>query len=267
MRWWRRKRSFGSAREGAGDGGDTVRTGEASAPSAFGSLTGRLDAPDGAGVEVTVTVTEEGLLVTPADAASEHPAADGRLYRWEEVAHQWWSAPYECEWADEVSVRATFVHLRRFAFTDGTVVDARVSDPPIVLAEAAFGAGHLPDTGPSAAAVLTARIDARVTPSRLARTRAALAEGRAVEFGPLTATREGMSFGDETFAWGDLTSLRVSYMYAASFEDDLGCRLRIEYHDREAGPYGIPYRWIRIPALDVRDLDVLEGLAAEFMAG
>ncbi|MEU0186642.1 hypothetical protein ABZ312_36585 [Streptomyces sp. NPDC006207] len=79
----------------------------------------------------------------------------------------------------------------------------------------------------------------------------------------MTATSDGLLHDGTHVPWEDITSLRYSYVPVSMFEDDLGARLRTECRDRNAGRYGFRFQWLRIPALEVPDREVLLRLAAE----
>ncbi|MFJ9119171.1 hypothetical protein ACIRJO_26910 [Streptomyces sp. NPDC102394] len=102
-----------------------------------------------------------------------------------------------------------------------------------------------------------------MTEVQLAATRATLAAGSQVEFGPLSATPDCLRHQGTGIPWEDITALRYSFVHASVDEGDLGAYVRMEYRDREAGAYGFSFQRLRIPALDVPDVQVLKRLAAE----
>ncbi|MFG2985424.1 hypothetical protein ACGFYQ_29890 [Streptomyces sp. NPDC048258] len=140
---------------------------------------------------------------------------------------------------------------------------SRLADPPVTTPGAVFRTGQIADRPPSSIWPLLAHIHTRVTQAQLAKAKATLAAGGQVEFGPVTAVRDGLHYQGTHIPWEDITVLRYSFVHTSVDEEELGAYLRMEFRDREAGAYGFPFQRLRIPALDVPDMEVLERLAAE----
>lgn len=251
-RWWGRKRTSGDT--GAVDPGPDPE-------AADGALPGQADGPDGPRA-VLLRVLDDGVLLSGDGPGGAGTAVAPRTYPWAEITHVWFANDLEGHPTDEDTVVTQWVYDQRLEFADGTVVASRLSDPPVTTPEAVFRTGQLADRPPSVVWPLMARIHAHVTEVQLARAEATLAAGGRVEFGPLTADADGLHHEDTHIPWEDITVLRYSFVHAGVDEDELGAYLRMEFHDRQAGTYGFPFRWLRIPALDVPDVEVLERLAA-----
>ncbi|MFD3454817.1 hypothetical protein ACFWVC_21900 [Streptomyces sp. NPDC058691] len=254
-RWW------GKARKAKGVEAVAERQGASMGP-VHGTLPGQIEGSDGLRA-VTLSVHDAGLTLADDDGDGGHGAAAQRVYPWAEVAHIWTANDMEVDPAVDDTVVTRWVHVQRLAFTDGTVVALRLTDPPVVTPKSVFVTGVIADHPPSTIWPLLERIRDHVTELHVAEAKATLAEGGRVEFGPLTATADGLLHDGTAVPWEDITSLRYSYVPVSMFEDDLGSRLRMEFRDRNAGQYGWPYQWLRIPALEVPDIEVLVRLATE----
>ncbi|MFD7970184.1 hypothetical protein [Streptomyces clavifer] len=247
--WWRRKHT----------GGKTVpeATGpESPADPVYGTLPGEVVGPGGPRA-VTLSVLGDGVVLT-ADESTEDP----RTYRWADVAHMWCANDVDGSLVPDGTVVTQWIHLWRLEFTDGTVVALRLADPPVATPESVFRSGRISPSAPSAIAPLLARIGDPVTELHLVRARASLAAGGQVEFGPLTATSDGLRHDGRQIPWRDITSCRYSVIIADEDESELGAMLRMEYRV-EGGAYGIPFGWLRLPALEVPDMGVVVRLADE----
>ncbi|MEW2175251.1 hypothetical protein AB0890_02800 [Streptomyces sp. NPDC005406] len=202
---------------------------------------------------MTLAVHDDGVVLTDGD--------ERRTYGWSEVAHVWRANDMDGEAADG-SMITKWLHELLLEFTDGTVVNSLLADPPVVTPEAAFRTGRLSSSPPSVIAPVMQRVNAPVTELHLARAKAALAAGGQVEFGPLTATADGLHHDGRKIPWHTITSCRYAFVIFHEDEDELGAMLRMEY-EVDGGANGFPFAWLRIPALDVPDLDVLVRLADE----
>ncbi|MFF3950111.1 hypothetical protein ACFYYN_35625 [Streptomyces sp. NPDC001902] len=191
---------------------------------------------------VTLSVLDGGLALAEGDGDTGHGAAAQRVYPWGEVAHLWSANDLEVDPAEDDTVVTRWVWVQRLAFTDGTVVALRLADPPVVTPKAVFVTGAIADHPDSSIWPLLARIRDHVTELHLAAAKATLAAGGRVDFGPLTATSDGLLHDGTHVPWEDITSLRYSYVPVSMFEDDLGARLRMEFRDRNAGRYGFPFQ-------------------------
>ncbi|MER6675074.1 hypothetical protein [Streptomyces sp. NPDC000983] len=250
-RWWGRKRT------------ETVE--EAVPPprredrSVRGTLAGRIDGSAGPRA-VTLSVLDAGLaLAVDGDAAS---AAAPREYGWAEVTHVWFANDLEGHEVEGDAVSTRWIYDIRLEFTDGTVVASRLGEPPVVTPGALFRSGRLAERPESDIWPLLAHIRTHVTEERLAEVESALAAGGQVEFGPLIATADGLGHEGTLIPWQDITVLRYSFIHADTDPSEIGAFLRIEYRDPDAGQFGFPFRWLRIPALEVPDTEALERLAA-----
>ncbi|MEU3879622.1 MULTISPECIES: hypothetical protein [Streptomyces] len=241
--WWRKK----SAPER-----DVPVTGapEFLAGSVRGTLPAHLDGPGGRRAAALV-VHDDGVVLTVGDVC--------RTYVWSEVAHLWHANDMDGEAADGLMI-TKWLHELLLEFTDGTVVNILLADPPVVTPESAFRAGRLASSPPSVIAPLMQRVIAPVTELHLARAKAALEAGGQVEFGPLTARADGLHHGVKKIPWHAITSCRYGFVLFHEDEDELGAMLRMEYAV-DGGAHGFPFAWLRIPALDVPDLDALVRLA------
>ncbi|WP_433080295.1 hypothetical protein [Streptomyces sp. CA-243310] len=160
------------------------------------------------------------------------------------------------------TVITQWIHVLRLEFTDGTVVASRLADPPVVTPEPVFRSGRISPSPPSVIAPLLKRVSEPVTELHLDRARESLVAGEQVDFGPLTATPDGLRHDGGQIPWRDVTSCRCSVVIADEDESELGAMLRMEYRV-EGGAHGLPFDWLRIPALDVPDMDVVVRLAEE----
>ncbi|MFD9292763.1 hypothetical protein ACFWBV_31750 [Streptomyces sp. NPDC060030] len=220
--------------------------------SVRGTLPAHIDGPGGRRA-VTLAVHDDGVVLTDGD---EH-----RAYVWSEVAHVWHANDMDGEAADGVMI-TEWLHELLLEFTDGTVVNSLLADPPVVTPESEFRTGRLSSSPPSVIAPMMQRVNAPVTELHLARAKATLAAGGQVEFGPLTATADGLRHDGKRIPWHTITSCRYGFVVFHEDEDELGAMLRVEY-EVAGGANGFPFAWLRIPALDVPDLDVLVRLADE----
>lgn len=243
--WWRKK--------SAPERGVPV-TGEPdfSAGSVRGTLPAHIDGPAGRRA-VTLAVHDDGVVLTDG--------GERRTYQWSEVAHLWHANDMEGEAADGVMI-TKWLHELLLEFTDGTVVGSLLADPPVTTPEPAFRTGRLSSSPPSGIASLMQRVNAPVTELHLARAKATLAAGGQVAFGPLTATADGLHHDGTRIPWHTITSCHYSFVIFSEDEEELGAMLRMEY-EVDGGAHGFPFAWLRIPALDVPDLDVLVRLAEE----
>ncbi|MFD6115262.1 hypothetical protein ACFWG0_34920 [Streptomyces yangpuensis] len=222
-----------------------------------GTLAGEAVGPDGPQA-MTLSVFGDGVVLTEDDGTgSPH------VYRWTQVARLWCANDVDGSHAPDGMVVTQWVHALRMEFTDGTVFASRMTDPPIATPEAVFLSGRMSPSPPSAIAPLVDRIRGPVTALHLARARGSLAAGEEVEFGPLTATADGLRHDGKDISWHSITSCRYGVVIAHEDESELGALLRMEYRAAEGGAYGFPFHWLRIPALDVPDMDVLIGLVDE----
>jgi hypothetical protein len=253
-RWWGKKRT-------SGDTGAVPAGPDPSAEAADGTLPGQVDGPDGPRA-VLLRVLDDGVVLTGDDGGGGPTALAPRTYPWAEITHLWFANDLEGHSTEDDTVVTQWVYDQRLEFADGTVVASRLSDPPVTTPGAVFRTGQIADRPPSVVWPLMARIHAHVTEVQLARAEATLAAGGRVEFGSLAADADGLYHQETHIPWEDVTELRYSFVHASVDEDELGAYLRLEFHDREAGTYGFPFRWLRIPALDVPDVEVLERLAA-----
>lgn len=248
--WWRKK----SAPEKHVPEKDVPVTGEPefSAGSARGTLPAHIDGPGGRRA-VTLAVHDDGVVLTDGD--------ERRAYQWSEVAHVWHANDMDGEAADGLMI-TKWLHELLLEFADGTVVGSLLADPPVVTPEPAFRTGQLSSSPPSVIAPLMQRVNAPVTELHLARAKATLAAGGQVDFGPLTATADGLHHGGKKIPWHTITSCHYGVVIFSEDEEELGAMLRMEY-EVDGGASGFPFAWLRIPALDVPDLDVLVRLAEE----
>ncbi|MGI5478804.1 hypothetical protein [Streptomyces lavendofoliae] len=254
-RWWRRDQ--------ASDGGEAAPSAQdRSANAAHGTLPGQVDTSDGPRA-VTLGVHDSGLTLTADDGGDGRSTLAPRTYPWAEITHVWFANDLEGHSTEDDAVVTRWVYLQRLEFADGTVVASRLADPPVTTPGAVFRTGRIADRPLSTIWPLLARIHTHVTEVRLADADKTLAAGGLVEFGPLTADGDGLHHQGTRIPWEDITALRYSFVIAGVDEDELGAHLRMEFRDREAGAYGFPVRWLRIPALEVPDIEVLERLAAE----
>ncbi|MFF8293272.1 hypothetical protein ACF068_29205 [Streptomyces sp. NPDC016309] len=226
-----------------------------------GALPGQVDESGGLRA-VMLRVHDSGLMLTAHDGAGRS-ARVPRMYPWAEITHVWFANDLDGHSTEGDSVVTRWVYVQRLELADGTVVTSRLADPPVTTPGAVFRTGRIADHPPSAIWPLLAHIHTRVTAVQLAKAETILAAGGRVEFGPLTADGGGLHHQDTHIPWDDITVLRYSFVHASVHEEELGAYLRMEFRDREAGAYGFPFRWLRIPALDVPDIEVLERLAAE----
>ncbi|MFC8226387.1 hypothetical protein [Streptomyces sp. NPDC057287] len=243
--WWRRKSA--PETDVPVTGAPKFLTG-----SARGTLPAHIDGPGGRRA-VTLAVHDDGVALTDGE--------EGRTYRWSEVAHVWHANDMDGEAADGLMI-TEWLHELLLEFTDGTVVNSLLADPPVATPESAFRTGRLSSSPPSVIAPLMQRVIAPVTELLLARAKATLAAGGQVEFGPLTATAEGLHHDGKEVPWNTITSCRYGFVIFHEDEDELGAMLRMEY-EVDSGAHGIPFAWLRIPALDVPEVDVLVRLADE----
>lgn len=253
--WWRKKSaSEKNVPERNVPEKDVPVTGEPefSVGSARGTLPAHIDGPGGRR-GVTLAVHDDGVVLTDGD--------ERHAYQWSEVAHVWHANDMDGEAADGLMI-TKWLHELLLEFTDGTVVGSLLADPPVVTPEPAFRTGQLSSSPPSVIAPLMQRVNAPVTELHLARAKAALAAGGQVDFGPLTATAEGLHHDGKKIPWHTITSCRYSVVIFSEDEEELGAMLRMEY-EVDGGEFGFPFAWLRIPALDVPDLDVLVRLAEE----
>ncbi|MFG2432238.1 hypothetical protein [Streptomyces sp. NPDC048590] len=225
---------------------------EFSAGSARGKLPAHIDGPGGRR-GVTLAVHDDGVVLTGGD--------ERRAFQWSEVAHVWHANDMDGEAADGLMI-TKWLHELLLEFTDGTVVGSLLADPPVVTPEPAFRTGQLSSSPPSVIAPLMQRVIAPVTELHLARAKATLAAGGQVDFGPLTATAYGLHHDGKKIPWHTITSCRYSVVIFSEDEEELGAMLRVEY-EVDGGEFGFPFAWLRIPALDVPDLDVLVRLAED----
>ncbi|MEU9572353.1 hypothetical protein AB0D62_21255 [Streptomyces massasporeus] len=256
-RWWGKKRMP--------EGVKAVPSGQdSSTDSVHGTLPGQVDGSGGLRT-VLLCVHDSGLMLTTDDDGGGAQAnVAPRMYPWAEITHVWFANDLEGHSTTEGDAIVTqWVYIQRLEFADGTVVTSRLADPPVTTPGAVFRTGQIADRPPSSIWPLLAHIQARVTEVQLANVNTALAAGGPVQFGPLTADEDGLHHQDTHIPWEDITALRYSFVHAGVDEDELGAYLRMEFRDREAGTYGFPFRWLRIPALDVPDIGVLERLYAE----
>jgi hypothetical protein len=227
-----------------------------------GRLPGQVDAPDGPRT-VLLCVHDSGVMLIGDDGGDVRAALAPRMYPWTEITHVWFANDLEGHSAEGGAVVTQWVYIQRLEFADGTVVTSRLADPPVTTPGALFRTGQIADRPPSSIWPLMAHIHTHVTEVQLTKAKATLAAGGQVEFGPLTAHGDGLRHQDTHIPWEDITVLRYSFVHASVEEDELGAYLRMEFRDREAGAYGFPFRWLRIPALHVPDIEVLEQLAEE----
>ncbi|MEU6212077.1 hypothetical protein ABZ891_19515 [Streptomyces sp. NPDC047023] len=222
-----------------------------------GTLAGEAVGPYGPQA-MTLSVFGDGVVLTEDDGTG-----GPHVYRWAQVTRLWCANDVDGSHAPDGMVVTQWVHVLRMEFTDGTVFASRMTDPPIATPEAVFLSGRMSPSPPSAIAPLVDRIRGPVTALNLARVRGSLAAGEEVEFGPITATADGLRHDGKNISWHSITSCRYSVVIAHEDESELGALLRMEYRAAEGGAYGFPFHWLRIPALDVPDMDVLIGLVDE----
>ncbi|MFD6419264.1 hypothetical protein [Streptomyces sp. NPDC060194] len=243
-RWWQKK--------SAPEKGGPVTGEQYFSAEAHGTLPAHIDGPDGRR-QVTLAVHDDGVVLS--DGNTHRP------YRWSDVAHLWHANDMDGEAANGLMI-TKWLHELLLEFTDGTVVGSLLADPPVVTPEAAFRNGQLSSSPPSVIAPLMQRVNAPVTELHLTRAKARLAAGGQVHFGPLTATPDGLHHHGKKIPWHTITSCRYSVVIFSEDEEELGAMLRMEY-EVDGGAHGLPFDWLRIPALDVPDLDVLVRLTEE----
>ncbi|MEU6682873.1 hypothetical protein [Streptomyces sp. NPDC046832] len=210
-----------------------------------------------------LSVHRSGVTLSADDGGDGQAAPAPRMYPWAEITHLWFANDLEGHSSAGDTVVTQWLYIQRLEFADGTVVTSRLADPPVTTPGDVFRTGQIADRPPSSIWPLMAHIHTHVTEAQLAKAKATLAAGGRVEFGPLSADGDGLDYQDIHIPWEDITVLRYSFVHASVDEDELGAYLRMEFRDREAGAYGFPFRWLRIPAFDVPDIEVLEQLAAE----
>lgn len=251
--WWRRKHTPEKDVPGAA-------MPEVPAGPVYGTLSGEIVGPGGPRA-VVVSVLGDGV----APARDEQAAGDAeplRTYCWAEVAHMWSANDVDGSVVPDGTVITRWIHVLRLEFTDGTVVASRLADPPVVTPEPVFRSGRISPSPPSVIAPLLKRVSEPVTELHLDRARESFVAGEQVDFGPLTATPDGLRHDGGQIPWRDITSCRYSVVIADEDESELGAMLRMEYRV-EGGAHGLPFNWLRIPALDVPDMDVVMRLAEE----
>lgn len=254
-RWWGRQRISRRGRA-------VPSRQDLSTDPVHGTLAGQINDSEGPRT-VTLSVLDSGLALTADDGGDGHATLAPRVYPWVEITHVWFANDIEGNSTEGDAVITQWVYIQRLQFADGTVVTSRLADPPVTTPGAVFRTGRIAERPSSSIWPLLAHIHTRVTEAQLAKAKATLAAGGHVEFGPVTAVGDGLHYQGTHIRWEDITVLRYSFVHAGADEDELGAYLRIEFRDREAGAYGFPFQWLRIPAFDVPDTEVLERLAAE----
>ncbi|MEV3973493.1 hypothetical protein AB0K68_36070 [Streptomyces sp. NPDC050698] len=254
-RWWGRKQTS--------EGIKAVPSGQDSSTGpVHGTLPGQVDSSDGLRA-VRLHVHDSGLTLTADDGEGVQATLAPRMYSWAEVTHVWFANDLEGHATEDDAVITQWIYVQQLEFADGAVVTSRLADPPVTTPGGVFRTGQIADRPPSTIWPLLARIHTHAAEVQLANARTTLAAGGHVQFGPLTADEDGLHYQDTHIPWEDITALRYSFVHASVDEDELGAHLRVEYRDREAGAYGFPFRWLRIPAHDVPNIEALERLAAE----
>lgn len=227
------------------------------------------------------------------DMTSAVPTSHAWRYLFEEgvVIARGWRGPLlfvrvAQRWSDATTVRHSFLryvnHDRahgsvithrsdRFdlTFADGSSAGFYVGQVPVrTLASDYFHYGVRTDLLPSAneAAVdaVSAVLD-KVTEALLPQLRRDIDAGRSVDFGALSASRDGLRYGADTFGWRDITDMKMnaSWPSNAALREEETCRSRATVQLGWRTGTGT-YRSAELKAADVCNFDALQELRRHY---